>query len=104
MFFNPIWAMLLLASNALGQTSTYFSPGVPTAEPIAGNYTGVYRPRVHFSPPTDFMNDPNGLFRDAEGLWHLYYQYNPTSAVAGNQHWGQQLPSPTMPYQTYTRC
>jgi sucrose-6-phosphate hydrolase SacC (GH32 family) len=20
------------------------------------------------------MNDPNGLFRDNEGLWHMYYQ------------------------------
>lgn len=20
--------------------------------------------------------------------WHLYYQYNPNSTVAGNQHWG----------------
>lgn len=34
------------------------------------------------------MNDPNGMFLDANGTWHLYYQYNPTSAVAGNQHWG----------------
>ncbi|NXD32290.1 INV2 Invertase, partial [Spelaeornis formosus] len=34
------------------------------------------------------MNDPNGLFRDSNGTWHLYYQYNPTELVAGNQHWG----------------
>jgi len=34
------------------------------------------------------MNDPNGMFVDAQGLWHLYYQYNPTAPVAGNQHWG----------------
>lgn len=34
------------------------------------------------------MNDPNGMFVDANGTWHLYYQYNPTGIVAGNQHWG----------------
>ncbi|TAQ85409.1 hypothetical protein B7494_g6267 [Chlorociboria aeruginascens] len=34
------------------------------------------------------MNDPNGCFRDPDGLWHLYYQYNPFQDVAGNQHWG----------------
>ena len=47
------------------------------------------------------MNDPNGLFVDKNGTWHLYYQCefvppkheadrsdNPTGLVAGNQHWG----------------
>jgi len=34
------------------------------------------------------MNDPNGMFVDDNGTWHLYYQYNPTRDVAGNQHWG----------------
>jgi beta-fructofuranosidase len=34
------------------------------------------------------MNDPNGLFVDSNGTWHLYYQYDPTADVAGNQHWG----------------
>ncbi|KAL8784224.1 MAG: hypothetical protein Q9213_004116 [Squamulea squamosa] len=33
-------------------------------------------------------NDPNGMFLDANGVYHLYYQYNPTDIVAGNQHWG----------------
>ncbi|KAJ4176999.1 Invertase [Fusarium falciforme] len=61
---------------------------VPTGTPVIGDYNGPYRPQVHFSPPKHFMNDPNGMFRDANGLWHLYYQYNPTGLVAGNQHWG----------------
>ncbi|PFH58935.1 hypothetical protein XA68_13024 [Ophiocordyceps unilateralis] len=54
----------------------------------ADSYSGPYRPQVHYSPPRNFMNDPNGLFRAADGTWHLYYQYNPTGLVAGNQHWG----------------
>ncbi|KAI1073024.1 hypothetical protein LB507_008921, partial [Fusarium sp. FIESC RH6] len=86
---------LIMMRNALlstfvglvaAQSSTTIS--VPTGTPITGDYNGTYRPQVHFSPPSHFMNDPNGMFRDADGLWHLYYQYNPTQLVAGNQHWG----------------
>lgn len=28
------------------------------------------------------------MFLDANGTYHLYYQYNPTDIVAGDQHWG----------------
>ncbi|KJZ79409.1 hypothetical protein HIM_00878 [Hirsutella minnesotensis 3608] len=65
-----------------------FDRDVVKGAPIPGNYGGQYRPQVHFSPPQKFLNDPNGLFRDDDGIWHLYYQYNPTDLVAGNQHWG----------------
>lgn len=37
------------------------------------------------------MNDPNGLVvsgKPGNETVHLYYQYNPTESVAGNQHWG----------------
>ncbi|EAW11755.1 putative beta-fructofuranosidase [Aspergillus clavatus NRRL 1] len=55
----------------------------------AVTYSGDLRPQVHFSPPANFMNDPNGLFYDSKReIYHLYYQYNPYQTVAGNQHWG----------------
>ncbi|MCJ1367149.1 hypothetical protein MMC16_006281 [Acarospora aff. strigata] len=69
-------------------SSLYIEPTVPTGVPIAGDYTGALRPQIHFSPPKFFMNDPNGMFVDSNGTYHLYYQYNPTDIVAGNQHWG----------------
>lgn len=82
-------AALLAATSASGQgVSTFVNPAVPTGVPIPGNYTGDLRPQVHYSPPQHFMNDPNGMFVDANGTWHVYYQYNPTGLVAGNQHWG----------------
>ena len=35
------------------------------------------------------MNDPNGMFYDeANGIWHLYYQYYPEGTVWGPMHWG----------------
>ena len=85
--------LLLLVPGLLAQTNTlssatYSEPGVPTGTPVVGTYNGALRPQIHFSPPKDFMNDPNGMFLDANGTYHLYYQYNPTDIVAGNQHWG----------------
>ncbi|KAK8229167.1 glycosyl hydrolase [Phyllosticta capitalensis] len=76
------------AVEAATPAGAYVGPGVTAGTPIAANYTGPLRPQVHYSPPKDFMNDPNGCFVDANGTWHLYYQYNPTDVVAGNQHWG----------------
>jgi beta-fructofuranosidase len=28
------------------------------------------------------------MHKGKDGKWHLYYQYNPSAPVAGNQHWG----------------
>ena len=47
---------------------------VPHGVAIPGNYDCPLRPQIHYSPPLGFMNDPNGLFVDGNGLWHLYYQ------------------------------
>lgn len=41
-----------------------------------------YRPQFHYTPPENWMNDPNGLVYH-DGTYHLFHQYNP----AGNQ-WG----------------
>ncbi|KAL1942986.1 hypothetical protein VTO73DRAFT_4657 [Trametes versicolor] len=85
-FCTVVGLVTALVGGAVAQDTTV--PAVPTGTPIAGDYNGAYRPQVHFSPPQHFMNDPNGMFLDANGTYHLYYQYNPTANVAGNQHWG----------------
>ena len=36
----------------------------------------VLKPRYHITPPTGWMNDPNGLV-EYKGLVHVFYQYNP---------------------------
>lgn len=47
----------------------------------------MHRPRYHFTAPTNWINDPNGLCFH-EGRCHLYYQYNPNAARWGDIHWG----------------
>lgn len=45
-----------------------------------------YRPIYHHTPEYGWMNDPNGMFY-LDGVWHLYYQYNPYGSMWGNMHW-----------------
>ncbi|MDF2836685.1 MAG: glycoside hydrolase family 32 protein [Paenibacillus sp.] len=46
-----------------------------------------YRPRYHFMPLNNWMNDPNGTIYH-EGYYHLFYQYNPYGDKWGHIHWG----------------
>jgi Beta-fructosidases (levanase/invertase) len=46
-----------------------------------------YRPRYHFTPPSNWMNDPNGPFQK-DGVYHLFYQHNPSKPEWGDIHWG----------------
>ena len=45
-----------------------------------------YRPAYHHTPRYGWMNDPNGMFYK-DGLWHLYYQYNPYGSKWQNMSW-----------------
>ncbi|MDE6553280.1 MAG: GH32 C-terminal domain-containing protein [Muribaculaceae bacterium] len=45
-----------------------------------------YRPAYHHAPLYGWMNDPNGMFYK-DGVWHLYYQYNPYGSKWQNMTW-----------------
>lgn len=49
-----------------------------------------HRPRYHFLPPGNWMNDPNGLIQ-WKGAYHLFYQYNPAGPYHGRIHWGHAV-------------
>lgn len=47
----------------------------------------TYRPVYHHTPVYGWMNDPNGMFYK-DGVYHLYFQYNPYGSMWGNMTWG----------------
>ena len=46
-----------------------------------------HRPTYHHTPAYCWMNDPNGMFFK-DGVWHLYFQYNPYGSYWENMSWG----------------
>ena len=46
-----------------------------------------FRPQYHHTPAYGWMNDPNGMFYK-DGVYHLYYQWNPYGSMWENMTWG----------------
>lgn len=55
----------------------------------------MFRPVYHHTPIYGWMNDPNGMFYK-DGVYHLYFQYNPYGSVWGNMHWGHSTSTDLM--------
>ncbi|KAF2664457.1 Arabinanase/levansucrase/invertase [Microthyrium microscopicum] len=49
---------------------------------------GHLRPAIHYAPKAEgWLNDPNGLFQDSNGLWHMYWQHLPSYEPSDCKSW-----------------
>lgn len=68
---------------------TISSPSEGEEEVLLSTRPEQYRPQIHYTVHHNWTNDPNGLCY-ADGVWHLYYQYNPNGVDCdfGGMSWG----------------
>ena len=58
----------------------------------SGDREKLTRPMIHFTADRGWINDPNGLVYH-NGMYHLYFQYNPMNTQWQNMSWGHAASS-----------
>jgi beta-fructofuranosidase len=85
----------LAAARILGpRAACGLWPALPDQALRARLAADPLRPQCHLLPAKNWMNDPNGpIFW--KGQYHMFFQYNPGSALWGDMHWAHAV-SPDM--------
>lgn len=85
-----ILAVVMTAGSALPLSAPALAADTSGAAGTSTLYSGTYRPQFHFSPATNWTNDPNGLLY-YQGEYHMFFQYNPSGDTWGNMSWGHAV-------------
>lgn len=79
-----------MASNNVTTVQRAASGGVPEKREISETLAAMYRPAYHYTPPRDWLSDPNGMVY-AAGVFHLCYQHDRYDAIFENMSWGHAV-------------
>ncbi len=87
------FAFCIIISNYACNKKTFSSKSLQP-------YNEPHRPQYHFSPPKNWMNDPNGMVY-YKGEYHLFYQYYPDGNTWGPMHWGHAISTDLISWENY---
>lgn len=98
--FHPDFYARLSVKNFIGKTliltgcgNDAFFSGIQETDREFGesdydfSKESIARPQYHFTAIRGWINDPNGLVY-SDGIYHLYFQYNPFDTRWENMSWG----------------
>ncbi|XP_023733615.1 beta-fructofuranosidase, insoluble isoenzyme CWINV1 [Lactuca sativa] len=85
-----IWVKELLCVWVLSLCLVWVLNGVGVHASSPTDELQPYRSGFHFQPPKNWINDPNGPMY-FNGVYHLFYQYNPYGPLWGNISWGHSI-------------
>lgn len=89
-FYAPVRCEELLEMELMitGEFSEGFFSQIRQSEGMPAAYQE--QSGIHLRPGTGWLNDPNGLvYRD--GVYHMYFQYNPFDTEWENMSWGHSV-------------
>ena len=61
-------------------------------------YHEKLRPKIHYTVSNGWNNDPNGMVY-YDGVYHMFYQFNPAGNTWQNMHWGHAISSDMIHYK-----